>query len=252
MDDRPLPARSWRRGEEPEFARLANFTDAVYAIAMTLLVLEVRITPILRDQDAPSVMWSRLGDLVPELVAFGVAFILLGRYWMAHHAFFASLRAFDRHLMGLNLVYLAFVAVLPFPSALVGEYEGNPMSVIVFAVVLAAISGLETVMFAYAHRSGLLRSALAGDSFRWWVMASLQPVVVFTVTIPLAFVSTTLTLVSWAVLAPVIGAVLNHWRPTSLGASDLPVVDDQGRGSRFGRNRRGGRAGGDTTGPGEG
>ena len=103
-----------------------------------------------------------------------MAFILLGRYWMAHHSFFASLRACDRRLMGLNLIYLAFVAVLPFPSALVGEYEKNPLSVIVFAVTLGTISGMETVMFVHAHHADLLRSTLDRDSFRWEVMASLQ------------------------------------------------------------------------------
>jgi uncharacterized membrane protein len=229
VQERPLPPGSWLRGESPEFDRLAFFTDAVYAIAMTLLVLEVKITPMLRNADDPSMLWSRLGDLVPQLVAFGVAFILLGRYWMAHHAFFASLRAFDRRLMGLNLVYLAFVAVLPFPSALVGEYEQNPLSVIIFAVTLSSISGMETVLFAHAHHTGLLRSTLDRAAFRWEAVASLQPVAVFLVTIPLAFVSTTLTLLSWAAVAPLLGALLNRFKPASLAANDLPLVIDQGR-----------------------
>lgn len=236
VQERPLPPGSWFRGESPEFDRLAFFTDAVYAIAMTLLVLEVKITPILRNADDPSVLWSRLGDLVPQLVAFAVAFILLGRYWMAHHSFFASLRAFDRRLMGLNLIYLAFVAVLPFPSSLVGEYEQNPLSVIVFAVTLSSISGMETVLFAHAHRADLLSTRLDRAAFRWEAVASLQPVAVFLVTIPLAFVSTTLTLLSWAAVAPLLGAVLNRFKPASLATSELPLVEDQRHWYRLSRS----------------
>jgi uncharacterized membrane protein len=247
--ERPLPPGSWRRGDSPEFERLANFNDAVYAIAMTLLVLEVKITPILRNSGDPSVMWSRLSDLVPQLVAFGVAFILLGRYWMAHHAFFASLRAYDRRLMGLNLVYLAFVAVLPFPSSLVGEYEENPISVVVFAVVLAAVSGMEAMMLAHAYRADLLHVRMERPDFQWLLVASLQPVAVFMVTIPLAFVSTTLTLISWALVAPATGAVLDRFRPPGVGEVDLPMVSDQGR-LRSGRRRFPGRpAPGTTDGP---
>jgi uncharacterized membrane protein len=204
------PRRLWHRGETPEFERFANFTDAVFAIAMTLLVLDVRIEPIVRDAGNPSVMWSRLGDLVPEFVAFGVAFILLGFYWIAHHAFVARLAAFDQRLMALNLVYLAFVALLPFPSFLVGEYEENPVSVIVFAIVLAVISAMETVLIVYAHRADLLRDRPDPASFRFEVISSLQPVAVFVVTLPLAFVSTTATLLSWALLSPVMGALLQR------------------------------------------
>jgi uncharacterized membrane protein len=203
--------RRWERGQSLEFERFATFTDAVFAIAMTLLVLDVKIEPIVRDAGNPSVMWSRLGDLVPEFVAFGVAFILLGFYWIAHHGFVARLAAFDQRLMMLNLVYLAFVALLPFPSFLVGEYEENPVSVIVFAIVLAVISAMETVMFVYAHRSGLLRERLDPAAYRFEVLSSLQPVVVFLVTLPLAYVNTTLTLLSWAVISPAMGAALDRW-----------------------------------------
>ncbi|MFZ4516812.1 MAG: TMEM175 family protein [Microthrixaceae bacterium] len=200
----------WERGENPEFDRFGNFTDAVFAIAMTLLVLDVRIAPILRDSGDPSVMWSRLSDLVPQLIAFGVAFILLGFYWIAHHQFVSRLGAFDHRLMALNLVYLAFVALLPFPSALVGEYEENPVSVIVFAITLAVISAMETVMFVYAHRSGCLRDRLTPWQYRFEVLASLQPVAVFLVTLPLAYVNTTLTLISWAFVSPIFGAILHR------------------------------------------
>lgn len=59
--------------------------------------------------------------------------MLLGRYWLAHHQFFASLRSIDRKLIALNLVYLAFVAFMPFPVALISEFEQNPLAFYIFA-----------------------------------------------------------------------------------------------------------------------
>lgn len=209
--DRRGRHRRWRREDEPEFSRLNTFVDGVFAIALTLLVLDIRLPPLRGSVDDPGTMLNSLSDLVPELVAYGVAFALLGGFWMAHNDFASRLGAIDRRLMGLTLVYLAFVALLPFPTSLVGEYEENPMSVVVFAAVLAVISGMELVLFVHANRAGLWSEPLTPLEFRAGVAGSVQPVGIFIVTIPLAFVSTTLTLLSWAVLAPTLGFLTRRY-----------------------------------------
>lgn len=221
--ERPLPPKVWRRGEEPEFTRLATFTDGVYAIALTLLVLGLDIGHLV-DPDSPGALWSALNDLIPDLVAFAVAFVLLGRYWVAHHDFYSTLRAIDQGLMGLSLIYLAFVAFLPFPTKLIGVYEGNPVALLLFATTLAAVSGMETVMFAHAHRRNLLRSGLPPSVFKWGVIASLQPVVLFVVTMPFAFLSTTGVLISWAVISPLLGMWVDRHAPVEAPGSDLPLI----------------------------
>jgi uncharacterized membrane protein len=211
----PLEPSRWRRGEDPEFTRPATFTDGVYAIALTLLVLGIRVEG-LRDPDSPTAMWHALDALIPDLIAFAIAFVLLGRYWMAHHDFYSTLGAIDRGLVGLTLVYLIFVAFLPFPTSLVGEYESNPVSVLVFALVLSGISGMETAMFVHAHRRRLLRVPLSPAMFRWGVMASLQPVAVFLVTMPFAYLSSTGVLLSWAVLFTLLNRLTRRFAPDAV------------------------------------
>jgi uncharacterized membrane protein len=206
----PSGGRYWRRGEEPEFGRVVFFTDAVYAIALTLLALDLRVSELTGDPSSPASMLRALDDLLPQLVAFGVAFTLLATYWLAHHSFVARLDAIDGRLMTTNLVYLAFVALLPFPTSLIGEHEANPISGVVFAATLAAISLLEAVMLQHAHRAGLLRRKLSDGEFRSERAAALQPAVMFLVTIPLAFVSPTLMLFSWLVVGPVAGRWLGR------------------------------------------
>jgi uncharacterized membrane protein len=203
----------WERGEEPEFGRVAFFTDAVFAIALTLLVLDLRLPPLRGPEGDTSAMLAALDDLIPKFVSFGVAFILLGRYWMANHSFFTRIGRVDRTYLSIAMCYLAAVAFLPFPTSLVGEYEQNPISGVLFALALAAVSGLETVLLAHAHRAGLMRQPMEGHVYRWEIVASLVPFVMFTVTIPLAFLSPTLMLVSWAVVGPLLGLALKRIRP---------------------------------------
>ncbi len=149
----PPPTGSFvRECEGLEFDRVAFFNDAVFAIAMTLLVVGLTVPELTREQDLPRQMLRALGERQPEIFSFFVGYAVLGSYWSAHHHFFASLRAVSRGLMRFNLVYLAVVAFLPFPTALVGRYEDNPVAFVLFALSVAAISGLEVVLFLVATR----------------------------------------------------------------------------------------------------
>ena len=191
-------------GAGAAFDRVAYFTDAVFAIAMTLLIVSVEAPQLAGPQDDPSSLLDPLGDLGPQLFSFFLAFLLLGRYWMTHHAFFAVLGRVDRAFIGLNLVYLAFVAFLPFPTELVGKYEHNPVSVAIFAITLAMISGMESVIFRHAHRAGLLAKPMSESSYRYGMIQSTTPVVMFLLSIPIAFIwSPTAALLSWILSAPI-------------------------------------------------
>ena len=121
----------------------------------------------------------------------------------------------DSRMLTINLVYLAFVAVLPLPTSLIGEYEQNPVSGVLFALTLATIAVLETMQLAHAQRSGLLRSD-GGEpeddrSAQEQLIDSITPAVIFLVTLPLSFVDPTLMLVSWAVLGPGAGWLRRRW-----------------------------------------
>jgi uncharacterized membrane protein len=185
-----------------EFDRFAFFSDAVYAIALTLLVIGIAV-PTVEDVGSSRQMWDVLFDLRQEFITFFVGFAVIGRYWLAHHRFVAVLRAVDTRLMTVNLVYLAFVAFLPFPTALVGRYEENLVAFAFFAVILSCVSGLETVLFVTAGRRGLLVVRVPHDVYRFGLVTSTLPVVVFLLSIPLAAaVNPTVGLLSWVLIWP--------------------------------------------------
>jgi uncharacterized membrane protein len=208
QDDGP---RGIERGSA-EFGRVVGFSDAIFAIAMTLLVLQIEVSGLPRGDDGARAMLDALADALPEIASFAVSFYVIGRYWLAHHWFFSRLERIDRRLLSQNLAYLGFVAFLPFPTALIGEYEGNPIAFVVFALSMAAVSVMELLISHHASRAGLLRPGAPADLWRWTRRASGFPISVFLLSIPLAFVDTTAALLSWLVLSP-IGYLINRRMP---------------------------------------
>jgi len=189
-------AKGYGRGEE-EFSRVVNFSDAVFAIAMTLVVVGIEVPDVATD-DLP----SALGDQLPQIIAFFVAFLFIGRYWIAHHQFFSQLNSVDTRQITYSLVYLAAIAFLPFPIALVGRYEHAPLAVVITALSFGTASFFESVMFARARNTGALKRPISDEAYRYVQTASLIPVALFVLSIPLAFVHTTLALTSWLLTYP--------------------------------------------------
>lgn len=178
---------------------------------MTLLVVSITV-PHISNGDSVHDLASALDDLSAAFVSFFISFAVIGRYWLAHHQFISLMEAMDSAIIGLNLVYLAFIAFLPFPTALLGEYFSNPLSVVIYAVAVAIVSGMEVVLFRHAYRAGLLRRQPSRAVYRFGILVSFAPVVFFLVSIPFAFVSTTLAVCIWFLTAP-FGALAERWAP---------------------------------------
>lgn len=187
--------------ESAEFGRVLAFSDGLFAIAMTLLIVAVTV-PHISHEGSVHQLADALNDLAPAFTSFFISFAVIGRYWLAHHQFVSLLKAMDQGFIGLNLVYLAFIAFLPFPTALLGEYFSNPLSVVLYAVNVGIVSGLEVVLFRHAYRRDLLWRKPTPEVYRFGVFASLSPVFFFAVSIPVAFVSTTLAVLIWFLAVP--------------------------------------------------
>lgn len=200
------PAKGYARGGE-EFSRVVNFSDAVFAIAMTLVVVGIEV-PDVATADLP----NALGNQLPQIIAFFVAFLFIGRYWIAHHQFFSQLTSVDTRQITYSLVYLAAIAFMPFPITVVGRYEHAPIAIVITAVSFGTASFFESVMFARARNTGALKRPISDDAYRYFQMASLIPVVMFVISIPIAFVHTSLAMTSWLLTYP-LEFLLNRWRP---------------------------------------
>jgi uncharacterized membrane protein len=210
------PQRTYER-ESVEFNRVVAFTDGLFAIAMTLLVVDLAV-PTLTDTDSAGQLADKLSDEHATFISFAISFAVIGRYWLAHHSYFSALKGIDRGLIALNLVYLAFIAFMPFPTALLGKYFENPLSVVIYAVNVGIVSGMEVVLFSYAHRHDLLERRIPRDVYRYGVLMSLAPVLFFGISIPVAFFSTGLAACCWFLGIP-LAAIAQRWKPE--GADEL-------------------------------
>lgn len=211
--ERPPAERRFERGGE-EFGRVLAFSDGMFAIAMTLLVVGIAV-PTLQVADSSSELADELNDLSDSIASFFISFAVIGRYWLAHHQLFSLLRAFDPGMIGLNLVYLALIAFLPFPTALIGNYFDNPLAVAVYAGTVAVCSGFEVVLLRHAHHHGLFSRAMPADVYRWSWRGSAMPVALFAASVPAAYVSSGLAVALWICVIPA-GILISRRAPEEM------------------------------------
>ena len=137
--------------QEWSTGRVEAFSDGVFAIAITLLVLEIGIEP-----DAFEDPWQALADEWPSYLAYVTSFLTIGSVWLAHHRLFVALERVDTVTMRLNLLLLMAVSFLPFPTALMAEAldlsrDAERAAVVVYGVVAIAI---EALLAAMTRRAG--------------------------------------------------------------------------------------------------
>jgi uncharacterized membrane protein len=101
--------------------RLESFSDGVFAIVITLLILNVHLD---RDQELTI---QTLASLAPEMLAFALTFLIVGVYWVSHHSMMHMIKTVDRRLLWLNLLLLLAVVFIPFPAYLLGRHVGRPL-----------------------------------------------------------------------------------------------------------------------------
>jgi uncharacterized membrane protein len=128
--------------------RIIGFSDGVFAISITLLVLTIDVPANLTSQEVSSFLWGTL----PQVLIYATSFMVIGTFWLRHYRMFALCRAVDARMLILNLVFLAFVSLLPFPSDLIGLADQSPSAVIAFCVVAGAATLCEFALWRHLHR----------------------------------------------------------------------------------------------------
>jgi uncharacterized membrane protein len=145
--------------------RLEAFSDGVFAIAITLLVLEIRVP------HSGTSLGRELLTLWPSYFAYAVSFIVIGAIWINHHAMFDHIVRADRKLLLLNTFHLMFIAFLPFPTAVLSQALHNradePVATSFYGGTLTVIGVLVTAMWYYAsHEHRLLGENISPDEAR--------------------------------------------------------------------------------------
>jgi uncharacterized membrane protein len=170
--------------EERDLSRVVAFSDGVIAVAITLLVLNLDV-PDVEGED----LGDALGDVVPSVLSYLLAFALIGRFWVIHHNLFERLRGFDGQVMSMNLIFLALIALLPFSTDLYDKYTDEGVAAAVLGATLGLAALTNWAMTAYAVRHGFVheRHRAATQSFARPVGLLLSAT--FVLSVPAAFVN---------------------------------------------------------------
>lgn len=140
-----------REEHEVEFSRIVAFSDGVFSIAITLLVLGIAVEPGLPHDKLAHALWEQR----EALLAYAISFAVIARFWLVHHSFFSEVKAFDSRLIALNMLYLGFLVLIPFSSQVLGDYGGQLPAVVVYSANLAVVVLVGQWMSWDARRAGL-------------------------------------------------------------------------------------------------
>ena len=194
-----------RSGDPLGVERVAFFSDAVFAIAITLLVIQITVP---KSGMTGAELAQQLRALSPKFFSFGLSFWVIGRFWVGHHLTFQHIKRWDPAMVWINLLLLACIAFLPFPTAVLG----NNINLAVAARLYAAsvmVTGLAfTLLWWYATGRGRLVDEDLDPRFRRsTLLRTLATPIVFGLSIPLVTVRVAVG-VGWLSLAPLLWVLL--------------------------------------------
>jgi uncharacterized membrane protein len=137
--------------------RLEAFSDGVFAIIITLLVLEIKIPQLGEHADSAG-LWQALKDIFPVLFSWVISFMIVGTLWLQHHNILSMARKADYAMVWLNTLFLLFTSLIPFPLHLMGEYPTVPLAVASLGIVLLFVSVFLIAIYYYSVKNYLSES----------------------------------------------------------------------------------------------
>ncbi len=192
-----------------DLTRIISLSDGIFAFAMTLLVINLSIPVIGSSQSTAGGLYGYLQLFYQNIVAYGVAFWVIGSWWRFHHRLFSAIVRYDRVLTTLNLAFLLTISITAFPTALVFEYgtrhlfefgTSANLAVIIFGGVQTIAGFLLWAIWHYASGSGnLVRPTLSPEWRRVTSTMELNRALVFLASIGIAAVSPSLAEATWFV-----------------------------------------------------
>lgn len=179
----------------PGPGRLEAFSDGVLAIAITLLVLEIKVPHLAVPGDAREALAALLA-LGPKFLSYLLSFLFIAVFWVNHHRFFRLIRHVDAGLLWLNMVLLLALSFIPFPTGMIGEYPRNAVALALFAIVLMLAGIAFNLMWRHAESRRLYHDGVAPASIARAKARGLVGPVLYALAAALAFV---LPPAAWAI-----------------------------------------------------
>ncbi|HEY5494514.1 MAG TPA: TMEM175 family protein [Candidatus Anoxymicrobiaceae bacterium] len=201
------PEEQTRSGSDPRgwsglsLGRIMSFSDGVFAVAITLLVLSIRVphvAPALADKKLP----HEIVQLIPIFEAYVISFLIIGLFWVGHHQVFSHFRRHDRGLLWINLLFLMTIVFIPFPTSLISEYATSRAAFIFYASSLALSGIMMTILLWYGiHNNRLVDQVDRKFSSRFF-FGYLDMAIIFLLSIPVSYINVRYAKYFWLLIIP--------------------------------------------------
>ena len=193
-----------RKTNEYGINRLLALTDGVFAIAATLLVIDL-IVPELSTNATSLDLWNALTGQYQTFLAYLLSFFILGVWWTAHHRHYRYIKKTNSTLLWLNLFLLLWIGLLPFFTKILSQYGPMQTAMALYALDQGAAGLLVTVTWYYAsHNHRLIDPELPDKTIKFTLTRSSTAPIIFFVSIAISFVSPYAAYLSWIVLLPAV------------------------------------------------
>jgi len=204
------PARP--RDDPPSVARLLTLSDNVVAIALTLLIFQLKVPAAAQVADPGSAadLAAQLAKQADQLISYLIAFYVVAQFWLAHHRVFRRVVGHQEGLAWWNFAFLFTITAMPFTSSLLGQYGTNPLAVDIFAVnvLLASLATQATLLFG--QRRDVLTAPADPAEARARAARVTVIVIALALSVALAWVNTSAAKYCW-LLIPLAPWVANRW-----------------------------------------
>jgi uncharacterized membrane protein len=157
--------------------RVVFFSDAVFAIAITLLVIDLAVPDLPATASTQDIATALLA-IAPRYFAFALSFAVIGAYWLTHWRRFQVISRVDQRLVVLNLALLGSVAFIPFPTALIAQF-GDPLTTAIYALAIGVTGLLGSAEWLYAEHAGFIDPRLSPETIRHYLVRGLVVPAVF-------------------------------------------------------------------------
>jgi uncharacterized membrane protein len=190
--------------------RLVSFSDAIIAVTITLLALDIRLPDnAIELRGGP--LLAALGEMWPKLFAYALSFFVIAMFWIAHRRKFETITRSHASIVWLNFIFLMLLGLIPFVTDVLAE-NGGPISTALYASLVALISAILVVISVVAERRNLVEDHgehLVRERALW---PSLATTGVFATSIPLAFIEASFAQLFWLTAFPLNTYLWDRWR----------------------------------------
>ncbi len=180
--------------------RIEALTDGVFAIVMTLLVLELSI-PVISGTSASTAMTRRLLEMWPKYLSYVVSFLVLGLWWLYHHGVFENIKRVDGRLLYYNLFFLMFVSLVPFSASLVAGYGGEKISAFAYGINMLLCYLQLHAIDSYATKKRLTEEELDPVYAKGEQKAHARIIALIILAIVMSFFNPLVSLLLWGVMS---------------------------------------------------